>query len=285
MELSGIVGFVLEPFSHSFMQRALLVVIIMGITCGVVGTYVVLRGMAFMGDALAHSIFPGVVVAYMLRLSFIVGALVAGLVMVLGIEFLSRHGRVREDTAIGVSFVGAFALGVLLLSRLPTYSTDLASLLLGNILSVSSRDLMVIAVTACLVLVVVGLLYKELLVTSFDPIYAESQGLPRQRLDQLLLVILALTVVVALQAVGNLLIMAMLVAPSGTARFWTQRVSRVMVYGAAIAAWAGIAGLYLSYYLDVPSGAAIVLVATLMFVVSSLVAPKGALARRTLAAP
>lgn len=283
MAPESVLAFLLEPFGYVFMQRALVVVVLMGVTCGVVGTYVVVRGMAFLGDALAHSIFPGVVVAYMLRISFLIGALVAGLITVLGVELLSRHSRVREDTAIGVSFVGAFALGVVLLSQLPTYSKDLAALLLGDILAVSIGDLVLIAGTAFVVLALVGLLFKELLLVSFDPTYAETQGLPRQRLDQLLLIIVALTVVVALLAVGNLLIVAMLVAPSGTARFWTHRVTSMMACGAGFAVVAGIVGLYVSYYLNVPSGAAMVLVATVLFIVSSVLGPQGAVSRRMLA--
>jgi manganese/iron transport system permease protein len=257
----------LVPLELEFMQRALAAVVIVGAVCGVLGAFVVLRGLAFMGDALAHAIFPGVVVAYLLKGSLVVGGVLFGLLTALGIGLVARSRRVAEDTAIGILFAGAFALGVVLISTTRSYTRDLASFLFGNILGVSPGDLALIAAVAVIVLTVVALLEKELVLISFDREVAESMGYPVFRLDLLLLVLIALTIVVALQAVGNVLVMALLVTPSATARLLTNRLRPMMALGALIGGLSGLLGLYASYYANVAAGATIVLVATAIFFV------------------
>ena len=216
---------------------------LIGVLCGVVGTYVVLRGYAFLGDALAHATFPGVAVAYLLGTSILGGALVAGLVTAFLIGGVSRNRRVSSDSAIGVLFAGAFALGVMLISRIRSYRKDLSSLLFGNVLGVSTADLVIICIMGALILAVVAVCYRELLLISFDPTYAASLGYPAWALDLLLLGILTLTIVVCLQVVGNVLVVAMILTPSAAARLLTDRVPAMMALGAAIGAFSAVAGV------------------------------------------
>lgn len=255
----------LDPLQFDFMARALAAVVVVGAVCGVLGTFVVLRGLAFMGDALAHAVFPGVVVAYLLKASLVVGGLVFGVVTAVGIGLVARSRRVGEDTAIGILFAGAFALGVVLISTTRTYSRDLASFLFGNILAVSALDLWLIGGLALAVVVVLVAVGKEMVLVAFDRETAEAMGYPVFRLDLLLLVLLALTIVVALQAVGNVLVVALLVTPSATARLVTDRLGTTVVLGALLGALSGVVGLYASYYGNVAAGGTIVLVATGLF--------------------
>jgi ABC-type Mn2+/Zn2+ transport system permease subunit len=245
-----------------------------GTLCAVVGTYVVLRGMAFFGDALAHAILPGVAIAYLLQANLFWGALAMGVVTAVGIGYLSRRGEIKEDTAIGVIFAACFALGVALLSTVQTYSVDLTHILFGNVLGVSNTDLWLTAGLGLAVLLAVVLLYKELLVISFDPILAATLRLPLSVLHYLLLILIALTVVVSLQTVGVALVVAMLVTPAATAYLLTRRLWHMMIVGAVIGSISSVAGLYLSFYVNVASGAAVVLVCTAFFVVTFLFAPR-----------
>ena len=257
-----------------FFQHAMVAVVLIGALCGVVGTYVVLRGFAFIGDALAHATFPGVAVAYLLGTNILGGALAAGFITSALIGFLSRHRRVSNDTAIGVLFAGAFALGVMIISRLRNYRKDLASLLFGNILGVSRTDLIIIALIGVVVLATVFIFYQELLLSAFDPTYAASLGYRTGLLDLLTLSLLTLTIVVGLQAVGNVLVVALVVTPSAAARLLTDRVPTMMALGAAIGAGSGLVGLFASYPTNLAPGATIVLVATLCFFLALLFSPR-----------
>ena len=257
-----------------FFQHAMVAVVLIGALCGVVGTYVVLRGFAFIGDALAHATFPGVAIAYLLGTNILGGALVAGFATSALIGFLARHRRVSNDTAIGVLFAGAFALGVMIISRLTSYRKDLSSLLFGNILGVSRTDLIIIAVIGVVVLATVFVFYQELLLSAFDPTYAASLGYRTGLLDLLTLSLLTLTIVVGLQAVGNVLVVALVVTPSAAARLLTDRVPTMMALGAAIGAGSGLVGLFASYPTNLAPGATIVLVATLCFFLALLFSPR-----------
>jgi ABC-type Mn2+/Zn2+ transport system permease subunit len=238
--------------------------------------------MAFFGDALAHTILPGVVVAFILGWPLAVGALVMGVLTALGIGALSSQGILKEDTAIGVIFAGAFALGVAILSAAGSYTVDLTHFLFGNLLGISSADLYVTAILGATVLLVIFFFYKEFLVISFDPVLAATLRLPVTFLRYLLLILIAVTIVVALQVVGIALMMAMLVTPAAAASLLTRRLPPMMAVSAAIGSFSSVAGLYASFYLDVASGPAIVLVATLIFVFAFLFAPeKGLVWRRT----
>ncbi|MFQ5859364.1 MAG: metal ABC transporter permease [Anaerolineae bacterium] len=267
-------NWLIDPLGYPFMVRGLVASMMVGVVCSVLGTYIVLRGMAFFGDALAHAILPGVVIAYLLGWPLALGALAVGILTALGIGTLSTKGHIKEDTAIGVIFAGAFALGVALLSTVRSYTTDLAHFLFGNVLGVSDSDLWWTAGLGALVLLTIIGFYKEFLVLSFDPILAETLRLPATLLRYLLLVLIAATIVVALQTVGVGLMVAMLVTPAASARLLTQRLPTMMVISALIGAFSGVAGLYLSFYQNVASGPAVVLTATAIFVLAFLFAPR-----------
>ena len=265
---------ILDPLAYGFMQRGLLASILVGVLCAVVGCYVVLRSMAFMGDALAHAILPGVAIAYLLHGNLLVGALVAAVLVALGIGFFSRQGMLKEDTAIGILFAAALSLGVVLISTIRTYALDLTHILFGNILGVGPTDLWMSGILGLIVILTIILLYKEFLVISFDPVLAATLRLPAELLRSLMLILLALTVVVSLQTVGVGLVAAMLVTPGATAYLLTRRLSTMMVVSAGLGAMSSVTGLYLSYYLNIASGAAVVLVATAIFVLAFLFAPR-----------
>ncbi len=268
-----IINWLLEPLQYGFVTRALLAAVIVGIVCPVVGTYIVLRGMAFLGDALAHTILPGVVAAYLLGWPLAVGALIMGVVTAVGIGALSARGRIKEDTAIGVIFAGLFALGVAMLSATGSYTVDLAHFLFGNLLGVTTADLWLTAVLSFIVLATVALFFKEFLVITFDPVLARTLRLPTTFLRYLLLILLAVTIVISLQVVGIALVMALLVTPAAAASMLTQRMAPLMGVAAAIGAFSGAVGVYLSFYLDIASGPAVVLVATAVFIIVYLLAP------------
>lgn len=273
-------GWLTDPFTLAFMQKALLASLIVGVVCAVLGCYVVLRGMAFLGDALAHSVLPGVAVAYLVGANLLIGALIAGLLVAIGISFLSRGGAMKEDTAIGVFFAAALALGVVLISTMSTYSVDLTHVLFGNVLGVSIADLWIGGLLGLVVLVAVVLLYRQLLVMSFDPILGATLGLRTQRLRTVLFVMMAATVVVALKTVGVALVAAMLIIPPASAYLLVRRLPAMMAVSAGLGALSAIGGLYASYYLNVATGGAIVLTATGLFVLAYLLAPERGLVSR-----
>jgi ABC-type Mn2+/Zn2+ transport system permease subunit len=262
------------PLSYAFIQRALIAAVLVGIVCSVLGTYVVLRGMAFLGDALAHTILPGVVIAFLAGWPLAIGALIMGILTALGIGALSNRGMLKEDTAIGVIFAGFFALGIALLSLSGNYTVDLAHFLFGNLLGVSVGDLFVIVGLGTVVLLVIFLFYKEFLVVSFDPILATTLRLPANFLRYLMLVLIAVTIVVALQVVGIALMLAMLVTPAAAASLLTRRLSSMMAIAAVIGAVSGLVGVYASFHLNIASGPAVVLVATLIFLIVFIFSPQ-----------
>ncbi len=263
------INLILGPLQYAFMVRGLIAAIMVGIVCAVVGAYVVLRGMAFFGDALAHAILPGIAIGYLLGGGaggpLFWWALVTSILTSIGIGAVSRGAKVKEDTAIGIIFAGMFALGIALISSVRSYTVDLTHFLFGDVLGVSSGNLVLIAVFGALVILTVLAFYKEFLVLSFDPVLASTLRLPARLLDHLLIALIAVTIVVSLQTVGVALMVAMLVTPAATAYLVTRRLPSMMAIAAVIAAFSGIVGLYLSYYLNIASGAAIVLTATAVF--------------------
>ncbi len=279
-KLMDIFNWITDPLQYAFMQRAMLEVVLMGLICGLIGTYVVLRGMAFIGDALAHAIFPGVVIAFLLHVSFFVGALLFGVITAVLIGGVSRNRRVSEDTAIGVLFAGMFALGIVLISGVRDYTAQLEHFLFGEVLGVSIEDVVSSVIIGVLVLAALILFHKELVLTSFDDDMAEAVGLPVWLINLGLLVLIALTIVVSLRAVGNILVVAMLVTPAAAARLWTDRLKVMMVLSALFGAGSGVVGLLVSYHGDLAAGGTIVLVATLTFGVSLLIAPRHGLVAR-----
>ena len=264
----------LQPLTYAFMQRGLLAAILVGIICAVIGCYVVLRSMAFLGDALAHAILPGVAMAYLIGGNLLIGALAAAVLVALSIGFLSRRGDLKEDTAIGILFSAALALGVALISSIRTYAVDLSHILFGDVLGVTPADLWLTAGLGVVVIGLVAFFYRPFLVMAFDPVLATTLRWRTGLLRNLLLVLLALTIVISMQTVGIGLVAAMLVTPAATAYLLTRRLRVMMLLSAGIGAFSGIVGLYVSYYLNIASGAAIVLSATLFFLLAFFLAPQ-----------
>jgi manganese/iron transport system permease protein len=281
--MGTVVHWVVDPFAYAFMQRALVEVILMGAVTGAIGTYVVLRGLSFLGDALSHAIFPGVVIAFLLGRSVFLGALAFGVLTSASIVVLATTRRVKEDSAIGVLFAGFFALGVVLISTTRNYTRDLAAFLFGNVLGVTTYDIGLSAVVGAVVLLLLVLFHKELLLVAFDREAAQAMGVPVFWVNLLLLVMISLTIVVSLSAVGNILVVAMLVTPAAAARLLTDRLPVMLGLSAAIGAMSGVAGLVISYHANVAAGGTIVLVATGVFGLVWLLAPSHGLIARILA--
>jgi manganese/iron transport system permease protein len=263
-----------EPLQYMFMVRGLLAALLVGVLCAVMGTYVVIRGMAFLGDAMAHAILPGVAISYLLHGNLLVGALIASAIIAMGIGIFSRGGNLKEDTAIGILFAAALALGVALISSIPTYAVDLSHILFGNVLGVSVNDLWLTAGLGACILLTVVVNFKQFMVISFDPVLAATLRLPAEFLRNLMLLLLAVTVVVSLQTVGVGLSVAMLVTPAAAAYLLTRRLLPMMLVSALIGACSSLVGLYLSFYLNIVSGSAIVLTATFIFLVVFLFNPR-----------
>lgn len=263
------VNWLLEPFTFAFMQRGLIAAVIVGVVCALVGCYIVLRGMAFLGDALAHAILPGLALGYLVsdgtRSSLFWWALGTAVLTSVGMGTLSRGARIRQDTAIGIIFAGMFALGIALISSIRSYAVDLAHFLFGNILGVTPSDLWLTAGVSAAVVVVIFLFYKEFMILAFDPVLATTLRLPTRALDILLHILIAIAIVVSLQTVGVALVVAMLVTPAAAAYLVTKKLRTMMLLAALIAAGSGVVGLYASYYLNIASGAAIVLTCTAVF--------------------
>ena len=265
------IDFLLAPLEYEFFVRALVASALVGVACAVVGAFVVLKGMSFVGDAVSHSAFPGVVLAYLLGLPIILGGAVAAIGTALGIGVLTRRSGLRADAVIGVLFAGMFALGVALFSSIPNYVGDLFHFLFGDVLGISFADLISLAVLASLLLLIVWVLWKELLFATFDPLGAGAAGLPVRRLDDLLLILIAVTIVVSLQAVGIVLVVAMITTPAATAQLLVKRFGQMIALAALIGVTSSIVGLYVSYALDIASGASIVLTETFAFLVALII--------------
>lgn len=274
-----VLDWLIEPLQYGFMQRGLIAAVLVGIVCAVVGTYIVLRGMAFFGDALAHTILPGVAIGYLVhggaREPLFWWALGTSVLASLGIGAITRRGRIKEDTAIGIIFAGMFALGIAIISTVRSYAVDLSHFLFGDVLGVTNQSLSWMAIFGGFVLLLIVIFYKEFLTISFDPILAQTLRLPVNGLNNLLLVLVAVTVAVAMQTVGVALMVAMLVTPAATAYLLTKRLPAMMIISASLAAFSGVVGLYASYYLGITSGAAIVLTATIIFGIIYIIRRKG----------
>jgi manganese/iron transport system permease protein len=276
----------LSPMAYGFMQRGLLAAILVGIVCAVMGAFVVLRGLAFIGDAVSHAAFPGLVIAYMLGIPLYIGGGIAAVGTALAIGAVARRGALRFDTAVGVLFAGTFAFGILLFSTIQNYVADLFSYLLGNVLGITFADIVQIAILGAIVLLVVAVLRKELLYASFDPSGAAASGLPVTMLDYLLLGLVGVTIVVSIQAVGIIMVVAMLVTPAATGQLLVDKFWDLVKIAIAVAVLAAVSGLYVSFYLNVASGASIVLVETLLFGLALVFSPKsGWLQRRRRSRP
>ncbi len=265
-----IVSLLSEPLGYAFIQRGMLALILVGGISAVVGCFVVVRGMSFFGDALSHAILPGVALSYTASGGYVasnlfLGGLGAGIVSALVIAWLTRNQELKEDSAIAIVFVTMFALGIAIVSTQSSYSADLTHILFGSILGISQSDLLMVAAMGAAVLLVILLLYKELLIVSFDLTLAHSLRFPVERLRILLLLLIAVTIVASLQAVGIALMLALLITPAATARLLVKRLHHMIVIASLIGIVSGVVGFYASYYLDIPSGACIVLTLSAIF--------------------
>lgn len=265
--------FIEEVIQYGFFQKALLTGVVVGIVCGVIGCFIVLRGLALMGDAISHAILPGVAISYMLGINFFVGAAIVGLLAALGIGFINRNSIVKNDAAIGIVFSLFFAVGVLLIAKAKT-AIDLTQILFGNVLTVSDTDRTMTLIIGGLVLLLIFVFYKELVLTSFDPVMAEASGMKVGLIHYLLMLMLTLVTVVSLQTVGVILVVSLLITPASTAYLLTHRMSTMIFLSAAIGAISAIVGLFFSFSFNLSSGPSIVVVATAIFILAFIFAPR-----------
>ncbi|VEI13303.1 anchored repeat-type ABC transporter permease subunit [Trueperella bialowiezensis] len=273
MSFVDFLGDLMNP-NLSFLPRALLVAVLSSVVCGVVGVHVVLRGLSFVGDALAHSVFPGIAVAFALQGSILLGGAVAGVIVAVLIALFSQNRRLREDSLIGIFFVAAFAIGLVIVSRTPGYTGSLESLLFGSLTGVTNTDIVLSAAVGAVVLAVLVVMHKQIVLVSVDRDYARANKIPVGFVDLVLYLVIAAAVVISVQSIGNILVLALLVAPAATARMLTDRVVPMMLIGPLIGAISAFVGIWLSWAWDVPSGATIVIVATIIFVFVWIFAPK-----------
>jgi len=255
----------LEPLQYAFVQRALVAAVLVALVCASVGVFVVLRGLAFLGDAIAHAAFPGVVIAFLLKINIVIGGSIAAVLSALAIGAVARRSGLKEDTAIGVVFSGMFAVGIVLFSSIRTYTGDLLGILFGDVLGVSADQLVLGAITAAVVLIVLWIIWRQLVFVSFDPVGAAAAGLNTLRYDTLLLGLIGLAIAVSVQIVGVVLVVAMLVTPAATARLLARDLRALVASALLVAVGSSIAGIWLSYYVNAASGGTIVLVATALF--------------------
>jgi manganese/iron transport system permease protein len=275
-----VIDFLLEPWDHVFMRRAFLVAAMSGVVCGVIGSHVVLRGMAFIGDTVAHAVFPGVAIAFAFQADLSLGGAVAGLATALAIAVVAQNKRLREDTVIGVFFAASFGLGIVVLSSAPGYSGSLESFLFGQILGISDGDVRTVAIIGAILLLIAAAVHKELVTVSLDRETARAAGLPVFRLDLALYAMVTLAIVISLQAVGNILVLALLITPAATARLLTDRLGLMMVLAPIIGVSACTIGLYLSYSYNLAAGGLVVLVVTGFFLLCWVLAPRHGLIAR-----
>jgi manganese transport system permease protein len=258
---------------YEFLQKALFTSVVVGIICGVIGSFIILRGMSLMGDAISHAVLPGVALSYAFGFNFFIGAVATGVLTAIGIGFVSQNSRIKNDTAIGILFTSAFALGIILVTMLKS-STDLYHILFGNVLAVRPSDMWVTVGIGIVVCITVYLFFKELLLTSFDPTIAAAYGLPNNLIHYLLMTLLTLVTVASLQTVGIVLVVAMLITPAATAYLLTDRLSVMIFLAAGFGMVSSIFGLYFSFSYNLASGATIVMVATAFFLLAFLFSRK-----------
>src|SRR5690625_4020623 len=273
--------FINDLIQYSFLQKALVTAIVVGIICGVIGSFIILRGMALMGDAISHAVLPGVALSYMFGINYFYGAILFGVLTAVGIGFISEHSKIKSDSSIGIVFTAFFAVGIIFMSKAQT-ATDLTQILFGNVLSVRTSDMLMTLITGVIVLLAVVLFYKELLVSTFDPTMAATYGLPIKVIHYGIMVLLTLATVASLQTVGVVLVVAMLITPAATAYLLTNRLWVMLILAASFGSISSLAGLYISFKHNLSSGAVIVLAATMLFIISFIFSPKQGVLWRTI---
>ena len=258
---------------YAFLQKALITSVVVGIICGVIGSFIILRGMALMGDAIAHAILPGVAISYMLGVNYFYGAVVVGVLTALGIGVISDKSRIKSDAAIGIVFSAAFALGVILITKAKS-AIDLTQILFGNVLYVSTVDMWLTVIIGIILLLIVTLFFKELLISSFDETIAKVYGLKTRFIHNGIMVLLTLVTVASLQTVGVILVVSLLITPASTAYLLTNRLSTMIVLSAFFGALSSVIGIYFSYVYNLPPGPVIALAATAIFLLALIFSPK-----------
>lgn len=264
--------FISDLMTYGFLQKALFTSIMVGIICGVIGCFIVLRGMALMGDAISHAVLPGVAISYMLGINYFYGAVLAGILTALGIGVVSQSSRIKSDSSIGIVFSAFFALGIILIAKAQS-ATDLTQILFGNVLAVKSSDMWMTLIIGAIVLLVVAVFYKELLISSFDPTMSAAYGLPIRLIHYGLMLLLTMVTVASLQTVGVILVVSLLITPASTAYLLTNRLSIMIILASTFGAISAVVGLYFSFIYNLSSGAVIVLVTTAIFIVTFIFAP------------
>jgi manganese/iron transport system permease protein len=264
----------IEPLQYSFMQRSLITAVLVGIVCAAVGSYLMVQRLALLGDAISHSVLPGLAIAFMIGADIFVGAFIAGVVSTVVITWIKARSQIKEDAAMGIVFSAFFALGITLITIIQKDNKiDLNHFLFGNILSVTNEEVRNTAIITAIVLTIVIVLYKELMFYTFDPIGAQASGLPTNLLNFGLMILISLTIVASLKSVGVILVLAMLITPGATAYLLVTRLHQMMILGATIGVISSISGMYLSYFFNLPSGPAIVLVTFGFFMLAFLLSP------------
>lgn len=271
--------FISDLLQYEFLQRALLTAIVVGIISGILGSFIILRGLSLMGDAISHAVLPGVAISYMLGINFIFGAFFFGMLTAFGIGYVQHNSRIKVDAAIGIIFSAFLALGIILIAEAKS-ATDLTQILFGNILSVQPLDLILTLVIAAIVLVTLVVFYKEFFITTFDPTMARVYGVKTNRFHYLLMTLLTLVTVASLQTVGVILVVALLVTPAATAYLLTNTFRTLLILSSTFGVISAIAGLYFSFSFNVSSGASIVLSAFALFILAFLFSPKYGLMRQ-----
>lgn len=271
--------FISDIMQYGFLQKALFTSVLVGIVCGVVGCFIVLRGMALMGDAISHAVLPGVAISFMLGISYFYGAVLAGILTALGIGYVNQNSRIKSDSSIGIVFTAFLALGVILIRHAQS-AIDLESILFGNVLSVQNADMWLTLVISAVVLLVVILFYKEFLISTFDPTMSAAYGLPTRLIHYTLMVLLTLVTVASMQTVGVILVVAMLITPASAAYLLTNKLWVMLVLSSAFGVFAALVGLYFSFTYDLESGAVIVITSFIMFVLVFFFSPKQGLLGR-----
>ncbi|MDF2036679.1 MULTISPECIES: metal ABC transporter permease [Bacillaceae] len=274
-------AFIEAVMQYGFLQKALLTSVMVGIICGVIGCFIILRGMALMGDAISHAVLPGVAISYMLGVNFFFGAVISGVITAIAIGFVSQNSRIKHDTSIGIMFTAAFASGIIIITMLKS-STDLYHILFGNVLAVRLSDMWITLGISLIVLAAVYLFYKELLVTSFDETMGAAYGLPVRFIHYFLMTLLTMVTVASLQTVGIVLVVAMLITPAAAAYLLTERLWMMIFLASGIGVISSIVGLYFSFTYNLASGATIVISSTAIFILVFLFSPKHGLIWKTL---
>jgi iron/zinc/copper transport system permease protein len=274
-------AFIEAVMQYGFLQKALLTSVMVGIICGVIGCFIILRGMSLMGDAISHAVLPGVAISYMLGVNFFFGAVISGVITAIAIGFVSQNSRIKHDTSIGIMFTAAFASGIIIITMLKS-STDLYHILFGNVLAVRLSDMWITLGISLFVLAAVYLFYKELLVTSFDETMGAAYGLPVRFIHYFLMTLLTMVTVASLQTVGIVLVVAMLITPAAAAYLLTERLWMMIFLASGIGVISSIVGLYFSFTYNLASGATIVISSTAIFILVFLFSPKHGLIWKTL---